>query len=194
MKEIFFFSSNKNKIKEINNIFKNFSIKISNLENFKIKFPEETGYTFNQNAKIKSLYGYSKFKKPCFADDSGICIEAMNWGPAVNSKKFIESKKNINICLKEIISTASKEKKFNAYFQTTICLSINKNEHYFFTGKVKGKISKEIRGGIGFGYDPIFIPSNHKLTYAEMTIEEKNLISHRALAIEKLKKYIFSSI
>ena len=90
MKEIIFFSNNKNKIIEISNFFVEKPLKILNLNNFKkIQSPNETGKTFEENAKIKSLYGYNIFKKICFADDSGISIEAMEGKPSVNSKKFL---------------------------------------------------------------------------------------------------------
>ena len=93
MKEIIFFSNNKNKCLEISKLFEDIPIKILSLNNFdKIKSPNESGLTFKENAKIKSSFGLQTFKKTCFADDSGICIEAMNNNPGIKSKKFLETK------------------------------------------------------------------------------------------------------
>ena len=193
MKEFVFFSNNKNKIFEINNLFLHSPVKILNLNNFKkIKSPNETGLTFKENAKIKSLYGYKKLKKICFADDSGISVSSLNGEPGVNSKKFLNQNSNPKKNLEKIISISNNMNKFEAVFQTTICLSINENKNIFFTGQVFGKISQSIKGVKGFGYDPIFIPNGHNLTFAEMNIKQKNLISHRAIAINKLKNYLVS--
>ena len=193
MKEIFFFSNNEDKIKEISNLLKITSFQVLSLKNVgKIVSPIETGKSFGENAKIKSLFGLKKFNKICFADDSGICIEAMNGKPGINSKDFFNSNKNKIYILNHIIDIAKNKNNFNAYFQTTICLSMNKNNHFFFTGKIKGEISDKIRGVDGFGYDPIFIPDGYSLTFAEMKMSNKNKISHRSIAVSKLKKYLIS--
>ena len=191
MKEIIFFSNNKNKIIEISNFFVEKSLKILNLNNFKkIQSPNETGETFEENAKIKSLYGYNIFKKICFADDSGISIEAMGGGPSINSKNFLQKEKNPKKTLQLILSIVKDINNFNAFFQTSICLSLNEKEHIFFNGIIKGTISQEIKGVGGFGYDPIFIPNGDDRTLAEMSLEEKNNISHRSIALKKLKCYL----
>ena len=191
MKEIIFFSNNKNKIIEISNFFVEKSIKILELNSFKkIQSPNEIGKTFEENAKIKSLYGYNIFKKICFADDSGISIEAMGGRPGVNSKKFLQKEKNPKKTLRLILSIAKDINNFNASFQTSICLSLNENEHIFFNGIIKGTISQEIKGLGGFGYDPIFIPNGDDRTLAEMSLQEKNNVSHRSIALKKLKYYL----
>jgi len=189
--EIIFFSYNNNKIFEISNFLDEKSFKILNLNNFeKIQSPNETGKTFQENAKIKSLHGYNFFKKICFADDSGISIDAMKGGPGVNSKDFLQQKSNPNDALKLILSIVKDTNNFNAFFQTSICLSLNTKKHIFFNVIVKGKISHEIKGLNGFGYDPIFIPDCDKRTFAEMSLEEKNDISHRSIALKKLKAHL----
>ena len=190
MKEIIFFSNNENKILEISNFFNKRSLNILNLNNYKkIQSPNETGQTFEENAKIKSLYGYNYFKKICFADDSGISIEAMGGGPGVNSSDFLQKERNQESALKLILSIVKDSNNFNAFFQTSICLSLDETKHIFFNGIVKGKISQEIKGGGGFGYDPIFIPDNYNRTFAEMTLKEKNTVSHRSIALKKLRDY-----
>ena len=191
MKEIIFFSNNKNKIIEISNFFVEKSIKILELNSFKkIQSPNEIGKTFEENAKIKSLYGYNIFKKICFADDSGISIEAMDGKPGLHSKKFLQKEKNPKKTLQLILSIVKDIKNFNAFFQTSICLSLNEKEHIFFNGIIKGTISQEMKGLGGFGYDPIFIPNGYNQTMAEMSLEEKNNISHRSIALKKLKSYL----
>ena len=191
MKEIIFFSNNKNKIIELSSLFTNSSFILLSLNNFKIiKSPKEIGKSFNENAKIKSKYGFNNFKKICFADDSGICIEAMNGKPGIESKRLLTKNKNPQNILKEIILTTKEKKNAHAFFQTTICLTLDKKNHLFFEGIVKGTISKQIKGMNGFGYDPIFIPEGHNKTFAEMSSKEKNSISHRSLAVVKLKNYL----
>ncbi len=191
MKKIIFFSNNKSKILEVTNLFLNTPYQISNLNKYKnIVSPKETGKNFKENAKIKSIYGTKKFKKICFADDSGICIDVFGGLPGINSKEFLNSTKNKKQILNKIINEAKNQKNFDAFFMTTICLSLNTNKHFFFHGRIDGKISKEIRGVNGFGYDPIFIPRGKRITFAEMTLEEKNEFSHRTIAIKKLKKFL----
>jgi XTP/dITP diphosphohydrolase len=193
--EILFFSNNKKKIIEISNLFLHESVSVLNLSNFnKIESPEEVGKTFAENARIKALYGFNFFKKKCFADDSGICIQAMNDRPGVQSKKFLEKGGNIDKNLNEILFITKNTNNFNAFFQTSICLVLDINNHIFFNGKIKGKISKKMRGTNGFGYDPIFIPEGKNKTFAEMNLKEKNSISHRSIAIEKLKSYLIDLI
>ena len=193
MKEILFFSNNKNKIKEILVLFKGIPNKIITLNDFKrISSPQETGHSFEDNARIKSTYGFLKFNKICFADDSGICIEALKGQPGVNSKDFLNSLKSKDSLFNKIITAASNKKNYLAYFQTSICLTISNDTSLIFNGRINGTISTQIRGLDGFGYDPIFIPKGYKNTFAQMSIEEKNKVSHRAVAIKKLKKYLIS--
>ena len=191
MTEIIFFSNNQNKINEILKLFKGSALKIFNLNDFtKINSPKEIGSTFEVNAKIKSLFGFKRFNKFCFADDSGICIEAMNGGPGVESKDYLILNNSPKENLENIIEITKNKNNFSCYFQTTISLTTNINESIYFTGKIKGVVSKKIKGSNGFGYDPIFIPEGHHLTFGEMAPKEKNKISHRSIAINKLKEYI----
>ena len=195
MKEIIFFSNNKNKIQEISNLFIKFNYKLLSLNDFKnTESPIENGKTFKDNAKIKSIYGYKKFNKICFADDSGICIEALNGAPGINSKQYLGSENKKNVILNKIISLAKNKNKYKAFFETSICLTLNIDKQIFFSGKVYGKISLKIRGNHGFGYDPIFIPDGMNLTFSEMSLHQKNLLSHRAIAIKKLSEYLTNSV
>ena len=192
MKDILFFSHNQKKIIEIKQIFKDSKIKIYDLNSFKkIKEPKETGATFSSNAKIKSKYGQQLFDMPCFADDSGFCVEALKNNPGVKSKRFLEKFSNNKKAFEYIISNVVKNKNNKAFFVTAISLTLKENHHIIFLGKINGTVSLEPKGTNGFGYDPIFIPENHTKTFAEMSLEEKNIISHRKIAITKLRSFLF---
>ena len=127
---------------------------------------------------------------PSFADDSGICISALNNQPGVKSRRFQEENGGYKKTFEIIINEAKRKNNFEAFFQTTIALTINKNSTICFDGIVKGKVSIKPLGVEGFHYDPIFIPSGAKKTYAQMLNEEKNQISHRAIALNKLKEFL----
>ena len=193
MKSLIFFSHNQKKIKEVKNIFIKSNLNIKNLNNLnKIKQPNENGRSFADNAKIKSLYGYKKFNLPCFADDSGICINALNKKPGIQSKRFLENFKNYEGAFDYIISKTKIKNEKRAFFNTTICLTLNPAHHIFFVGKINGTISDKPRGVNGFGYDPIFIPNSYEKTLAEISVNEKNKISHRSIAVTKLINFLFS--
>ena len=192
MKDILFFSHNQKKIIEIKQIFKDSKIKIYDLNSFKkIKEPKETGATFSSNAKIKSKYGQQLFDMPCFADDSGFCVEALKNNPGVKSKRFLEKFSNNKKAFEYIISNVVKKRNNKAFFVTAISLTLKENHHITFLGKISGTVSLKPKGINGFGYDPIFIPENNIKTFAEMSLEEKNVISHRKIAITKLKSFLF---
>ena len=192
MKELLFFSHNQKKIEEINKIFMSNKVMVKNLNNFmKTKEPKETGKTFSANAKIKSAYGQKIFNIPCFADDSGFCVEALNDGPGVMSKRFLEKFTSTNKAFDYIIKNVKAKNNNKASFVTAISFTINSNHHVIFIGRINGSISMKPRGKNGFGYDPIFIPENHEKTFAEMSLGEKNKISHRGIAATKLKSFLF---
>ena len=192
MKDILFFSHNQKKITEVKQILKDSKIKIYDLNSFeKTKEPKETGNTFASNAKIKSKYGQELFNMPCFADDSGFCVEALKNKPGVKSKRFLEKFSNNKEAFEYIISNVVQKKNNKAFFITAICLTLKKNYHIVFLGRINGTVSLQPKGINGFGYDPIFIPENYNKTFAEMSLQEKNIISHRKIAITKLKSFFF---
>ena len=191
MNKLLFFSGNQGKIKEINKLFSNLSISVYSPKNFNFSsLPKESGSSFAENAKIKSLFGYINLGIPCFADDSGISIEALGWKPNIFSNRFIKKFKNDEECLKYICKEVKSSGKTSAYFKTSICLTLKKNYHIVFEGKIEGKISKELRGMNGFGYDPIFIPDGYFKTFSEIKRNEKNKISHRSIAVNKLINFL----
>ena len=191
MRQLLFFSNNRNKIIEIKKIFNKFNLELISLNDLKIgEEPEESGKTFEENAKIKSDYGFNKTGIPCFADDSGICLETFNWKPGIHSKRFLNNFKSNEACFKCIIQSTKDNGKKNAYFKTSISLTIKNDQNIFFNGKIDGKISPQIKGNFGFGYDPIFIPKNYERTLAELSTKEKNKISHRSIAVTKLINFL----
>ena len=193
MKEILFFSNNKNKVFEIKKIFKKNKVKLLCLSDVNIDDqPIESGKTFEENAKIKSDYGFNKAGIPCFADDSGICIESLNWKPGISSKRFLNKFRSKDECFKYIMKSVKVNCKKKAYFKTSISLTINNSKNIIFNGKLDGKISDKKKGGSGFGYDPIFIPNSYEKTLAEISVNEKNKISHRSIAVTKLINFLFS--
>ena len=193
MKNLLFFSHNNKKVSEVQKILKQKNIKIYNLNFYKkIKEPFENGKSFAENAKIKSSCGLKEFNVPCFADDSGICIEALNNKPGIKSKRFLEKFKTNKHAFDHIISSVINKSNDRAFFKTAICLSIKKNHHIVFEGRVNGRISKKPMGINGFGYDPIFIPDGYKKTFAEMSFKEKNTISHRLIALRKMESFLFN--
>jgi XTP/dITP diphosphohydrolase len=149
----------------------------------------ETQNTLEGNSRQKAEHVFNKFKIPCFADDSGLEVEALNNAPGVYSARYAGLQKNdndnIGLLLKNLIGVANRKARFR-----TIITLIGLNEIQFFEGIVNGIISEAPRGTQGFGYDPVFQPAGQTKTMAEMNISEKNRISHRALAIQKLSAFL----
>ena len=193
MKSLLFFSHNNKKVYEVEKILRRKDMKILNLNFYdKIKEPIENGKSFAENAKIKSSFGLNTFEVPCFADDSGICIEALQNRPGIKSKRFLNKFKTKKHAFEYIISQVINKKNNRAFFKTAICLSLKKNHHIVFEGRVNGKISNFPKGLNGFGYDPIFIPDGYHKTFGEMKLLEKNKISHRLIALKKMESFLFN--
>ncbi len=149
---------------------------------------EETGTTFKENAFIKTNTIHQITKKNVFSDDSGLVIEALNGEPGVYSARYAGTGNSIDNIHKVLEKLENVENR-KAYFIAVFCLILNE-EFHFFEGKVHGTISHEIKGIDGFGYDPIFIPDGYDKSFAEMSSEEKNQISHRYLATKKLNDFL----
>lgn len=188
MIDLVFATNNAGKLQEVRSIL---AQKINILSLTDINFNEdipETGATFHENASQKSNYIAQRYSVNCFADDSGLEVEALNNEPGVYSAHYSGSRdmeKNMDLLLNNLNGASNR----NASFVTVISLLLNGKE-YFFEGRIHGKIIKEQKGLEGFGYDPIFIPEGHDRTFAEMTEKEKNKISHRAIAIQKLATFL----
>ena len=149
----------------------------------------ETADTLEGNARQKAMYIYENYGMDCFADDTGLEVEALNGAPGVYSARYAgdghDSEANMQKLLKELEGKENRK----AQFRTAICLTMEGKE-YLFEGIVKGEIIQEKRGEAGFGYDPIFVPEGYEQTFAELGNDIKNTISHRARAVEKLCKFL----
>lgn len=150
---------------------------------------EETGTTFKENASIKSHYIYQKYKLNCFGDDSGLEIDALNGEPGVYSARYAGEHGNHAANISKVLQNLTGETNRKARFRTVISLIWNGEEH-FFDGTVEGQIRTDTSGTAGFGYDPIFEPDGYNITFAEMSLEQKNSISHRARAIDQLISFL----
>jgi XTP/dITP diphosphohydrolase len=150
---------------------------------------EETGTTFRENSSIKSTFIYHKYHLNCFGDDSGLEIDALNGEPGVYSARYAGDHGNHDANMNKVLKNLDGVTNRTARFRTVISLIWEGSEH-FFEGAVEGQIRHEQRGTAGFGYDPIFEPAGYDITFAEMTMEQKNSISHRAKAIGALMEFL----
>ena len=145
----------------------------------------EMADTLEGNARQKAMYIYENYGMDCFADDTGLEVEALNGAPGVYSARYAGDGHDSEANMQKLLHELEDKENRKAQFRTAICLILEGKE-YLFEGIVKGEIIKEKRGGAGFGYDPIFVPEGHELTFAELGNDIKNTISHRARAVEKL--------
>jgi len=149
----------------------------------------ETGSTISENSHQKAHYIANKYNVTCLSDDSGLEVEALNGDPGVYSARYAgtqrNSQDNINLLLENLKNTRHRVARF-----VTVLTFHHKGKFYQFEGEVKGQIIDQQRGTSGFGYDPVFLPEGFSKTFAEMSLDEKNLIAHRAKAIEKFVKFI----
>jgi len=150
---------------------------------------EETATTLEGNAKIKANHITEKFGYNCFADDTGLEVKSLNGAPGVYSARYAGEPVNAENNMQKLLTNLSSSTNRNAQFRTSICLNLD-GKQFLFDGICEGEITKEKQGEKGFGYDPIFIPSGFDKSFAQMTSEEKNKISHRGLAIKKLIEFL----
>ena len=187
--DICFATHNKNKLAELQSLIGD-RIKLIGLDELGCHEDiPETGETLKENALIKAKYVSEKYGINCFADDTGLMIDALNGAPGVYSARYagepVNSRNNINLVLKNLGENENRR----ARFITIICLIIGTDVHYF-EGVAEGNITKELSGNEGFGYDPIFVPEGYDRTFAEMSMEEKNDISHRGKAVRQLVDFL----
>jgi XTP/dITP diphosphohydrolase len=184
-----FASNNEHKIKEIKSLLGN-SFTLLSLHDINIRedIPEEEPQ-IEGNALAKARYVFNVSGLNVFADDTGLEIAELNGLPGVHSARFAGENKDSSANIEKVLFLLGNSKNRKARFRTVIALILEKKE-YLFEGIVNGIIIKEKRGIEGFGYDPIFLPDGKTCTFAEMELSEKNTISHRAVAFEKLKKFL----
>ena len=186
---LIFATSNQIKVLEIQKILpKKFNIKSLKDLNYFEDVPENET-TIEGNAIFKAKYIYEKFNINVFADDTGLEVEALNGEPGVHSARYAGTTRNSEKNIKKLLKNLKNIKNRNARFKTVIALIID-NKLHIFSGIVEGYILDSPKGNNGFGYDPIFCPNGFDKSFAELTLKEKNLISHRSLAMKKLIDFI----
>lgn len=187
--QLVFASNNKNKIQEIQQLLPS-SIEILSLEDIGcFEDIPETSNTIEGNAILKANYVTEKYGYNCFADDTGLEVEALNGEPGVYSARYAGEQKSAEDNMNKLIFNLKDKTNRNAHFKTIIALNINGKQH-LFEGIAKGTITFEKRGFDGFGYDPIFQPLGYTSTFAEISMNEKAKISHRGIATRKLIDYL----
>ena len=196
MKKLVFATNNEHKLSEVRAILKD-TYQVLSLKDINcFEDIPETADNLEDNARQKAHYIYEHYDVNCFADDSGLEVEALDGAPGVYSARFAalegtgephDSKANTNRLLRELKEKNNRK----AQFRTIVCLIQDGQEH-LFEGIVKGTINTEERGSAGFGYDPVFMPIGYDKTFAELGEDVKNSISHRARAIKKLVEYLQS--
>ncbi|MBQ8481841.1 MAG: XTP/dITP diphosphatase [Alphaproteobacteria bacterium] len=194
LNKILFASHNAGKISEIKNMLQPLGIQVISAADISFPDVEETGSTFAENSLLKSQTIAQTLNIPCIADDSGLCVDALNGAPGVYSARYAPNRdfdKGIDKLLAEM--NKSSDKNRNAHFSCVVSLAYPDGRYKLFEGRVDGKIAFEkMQGEEGFGYDPIFIPDGYNCSFAQMSKEEKNKISHRGRAMQKFKEYLLS--
>lgn len=191
LEEIVFASHNEGKIKEIKKLLAPYGIKVKSALDMNLPDVEETGKTFEENSLLKSRTIAKLVNMPCLADDSGLYVDALNGAPGVYSARYAPNRdfdKGMEKLLAEMEKSPNKSR--NAHFSCVISLAWPDGQYKVFAGQVDGKIAFHKMGAGGFGYDPLFVPEGFTSSFAQMSQEEKNKISHRGRAVEKLKDFL----
>jgi len=195
IKKILIGTHNKGKIKEISYLLNKEIKKMSPFE-LNIKSPIENGKTFKSNSEIKAEYFFKKSKTITISDDSGLCIECLDNKPGIYSARWAKKCGSFEQAMLKIIQLVNKanknkiKKNIKAKFVCSLTICFNSKTKITTTGKIQGSISTKILGKNGFGYDSIFIPAGHSLTFGQMGKRKKMLMDHRFIAFKKLKKKI----
>lgn len=188
--QVCFATNNKHKLEEVKRMLGN-KFRIVSLEEIGcLDELSETQDTLEGNSLQKADFVFNTYHIPCFADDTGLEVEALHGAPGVYSARYAGEQKNSSDNIDLLLKNLKDETNRKARFRTVITLKGFGDQNYFFEGIVNGAITKERKGNAGFGYDPVFIPEGFTTTFAQMTMDEKNKLSHRALAVEKLVKFL----
>jgi XTP/dITP diphosphohydrolase len=189
MNKLVFATNNPHKLTEVRAILEPLFTIISLADlNCNDEIPETAG-TLEGNALLKAKYIHDKFGLDCFADDTGLEVEALGGEPGVYSARYAGEANIASENMAKVLSLLGENTNRNACFRTLIALIQGANT-IFFEGKIDGEIAEHPHGESGFGYDPIFVPQNYTISFAQLSADEKNKISHRALAVEKLANYL----
>ena len=189
--KLVFATNNLHKLREVQEMLSN-SIEVLSLKDIGcFEDIEETESTLEGNAKLKADYITEKYGFDCFADDTGLEVEALDGNPGVYSARYAGEHGNAEKNMEKLLNELQNKSSRKAKFRTIIALNL-RNKQYLFEGICDGEILNEKSGVKGFGYDPIFKPKNASSSFAEMNSEEKNIISHRGIAIQELVQFLNS--
>ncbi len=187
--DILFASNNAHKVDEVRaKLAPRYTVRSLREEVGEVDIPE-TGTTLEENAALKARYLHQRTGMDCFADDTGLEVTALHGEPGVYSARYAGEGCSFDDNMDKVLHNLTGQSDRSARFRTVICL-IYRGKEYFFEGEVKGEMLTERMGTEGFGYDPIFRPEGHDRSFAQMTMDEKNAISHRGLAVEKLVQFL----
>ena len=190
MKNLVFATGNIHKLQEVQGLFKEgFALSCLKDVNITEEIPE-TADNLVDNALQKARYVYEKCGIPCFADDTGLEVDALDGAPGVYSARYAGEQKDSKLNMLLLLKNMNGKTNRNARFRTIIAYIDGNAQEHIFEGEIKGKIIENMAGTNGFGYDPIFVPEGYDKTFAELSSEIKNTISHRARAMEKFLSYI----
>ena len=190
MKNLVFATGNIHKLQEVQGLFKEgFALSCLKDVNITEEIPE-TADNLVDNALQKARYVYEKCGIPCFADDTGLEVDALGGAPGVYSARYAGEQKDSKLNMLLLLNNMNGKTNRNARFRTIIAYIDGNAQEHIFEGEIKGKIIENMAGTNGFGYDPIFVPEGYEKTFAELSSEIKNTISHRARAMEKFLSYI----
>ena len=189
--ELLFATNNNHKLMEAKSIIGNhFRVISLNEAGINIDIPEKEN-TIKGNALSKARFIYELTGKNCFADDTGLEVKALDRAPGVYSARYAGEMADAEANIEKLLTNLKGQSNREARFKTVIALIISGEEH-IFEGTVEGFISETKRGNGGFGYDPVFIPEGYQQSFAEMKSSEKNSISHRARALQKMKEFLIA--
>ena len=187
--KLVFATNNKHKLKEIRALVPD-QIEVLSLADIGCYDEiEETAKTLEGNARIKSDHVYYKYGVSCFADDTGLEVDALDGAPGVYSARYAGEEATFQDNVDKLLHALDREENRRARFRTVISLKLGDDQHYF-EGVCEGEITREMHGSEGFGYDPIFKPVESDLTFAQMSMEDKGDISHRGRAVKKLIEFL----
>lgn len=190
MKKIIFATHNEHKLIEVRAILEPLGYKVLSAGDLNLPDVEETGETFKDNALLKAYEGYKHTSLPVLAEDTGLCIRALDGEPGVYTKRYAEQHGGFPKVFDVLAERMKDNPDKSAYFNCTMALVIDETRAEVFEGIFEGDILPAPRGEKGFGYDPVFMPKGYSKTVAELSEDEKNTISHRALALKKVAEFL----
>lgn len=193
MRQLLLATHNKGKVAEFAEMLAGLDIELKSAADFDLPEPEETGKTFTENAILKAKAAVEATGLPCLADDSGLAIDTLDGAPGIYSARWAQTDngRDFNVAMQKVHDElGGMDGTQSAHFVAVLALIYPDGQEEIFEGKASGHLCWPPRGDKGFGYDPIFVPEGHEVTFAEMEPSQKHAMSHRAKAVEKFKSYL----